>query len=212
MLKFHNKVCDQLASAGKPADAIFTEARRIVTWHYQWMVLHDFVERITEKGIVAKILHAGPPVLPLQGDARTCRSSSPAPRIASATAWCARPTATTASSRSAPAVYAGDAGAAVPVHRAVGRHHRRAGAQSTDGADADLGAVEQLDHRLAPLLRVHDAAIPPDVTLNASRKLDPFVVAGAAHAAGRRRQPAVPQSASAASCSDCRRDRTSPRR
>ena len=31
----------------------------MVTWHYQWMVLHDFVERITEKGIVAKILDQG---------------------------------------------------------------------------------------------------------------------------------------------------------
>jgi hypothetical protein len=59
MLKFHNKVCDQLAASGKPADAIFAEARRIVTWHYQWMVLHDFVERITEKGIVARILEQG---------------------------------------------------------------------------------------------------------------------------------------------------------
>ena len=59
MLKFHNKVCDQLASAGKPAETIFTEARQIVTWHYQWMVLHDFVERLTEKGIVAKILEQG---------------------------------------------------------------------------------------------------------------------------------------------------------
>jgi hypothetical protein len=59
MLKFHNKVCDQLAAAGKPAEEIFKEARQIVTWHYQWMVLHDFVERITEKGIVAKILDQG---------------------------------------------------------------------------------------------------------------------------------------------------------
>jgi hypothetical protein len=59
MLKFHNKVCDQLIAAGKPKDSIFAEARQIVTWHYQWMVLHDFVERITEKGIVAKILHQG---------------------------------------------------------------------------------------------------------------------------------------------------------
>ena len=31
----------------------------IVTWHYQWMVLHDWVERLTEPGIVAKILHDG---------------------------------------------------------------------------------------------------------------------------------------------------------
>jgi hypothetical protein len=58
-LKFHNKVCDMLAAGGTPAEEIFGEARRIVTWHYQWMVLHDFVERITEKGIVAKILHQG---------------------------------------------------------------------------------------------------------------------------------------------------------
>jgi hypothetical protein len=59
MLKFHNKVCDQLIAAGKPANTIFAEARQIVTWHYQWMVLHDFVERITEKGIVARILEQG---------------------------------------------------------------------------------------------------------------------------------------------------------
>lgn len=56
MLKFHNKVCDQIAAPGKSAADIFKEARQIVTWHYQWMVLHDFVERITEKGIVARIL------------------------------------------------------------------------------------------------------------------------------------------------------------
>ena len=59
MLKFHNKVCDQLAASGVPAGEIFAQARQIVTWHYQWMVLHDFVERITEKGIVARILEQG---------------------------------------------------------------------------------------------------------------------------------------------------------
>jgi len=59
MLKFHNKVCDQLAAEGTPVGEIFAKARQIVTWHYQWMVLHDFVERITEKGIVAKILEQG---------------------------------------------------------------------------------------------------------------------------------------------------------
>jgi hypothetical protein len=61
MLKFHNKVCDQVIAANlaMTAAAVFIEARRIVTWHYQWMVLHDFVERITERGIVAKILEQG---------------------------------------------------------------------------------------------------------------------------------------------------------
>src|SRR5882757_6323699 len=56
MLKFHNKVCDHLAASGVPTGEIFAQARQMVTWHYQWMVLHDFVERVTENGIVAKIL------------------------------------------------------------------------------------------------------------------------------------------------------------
>ncbi|MET0674846.1 MAG: heme peroxidase family protein, partial [Bradyrhizobium sp.] len=59
MLKFHNKVCDHLATSNMPAGEIFEQARQMVTWHYQWMVLHDFVERITEKGIVGKILEQG---------------------------------------------------------------------------------------------------------------------------------------------------------
>ena len=59
MLKFHNKVCDHLAASGVPAGELFAQARQMVTWHYQWLVLHDFVERITEKGIVAKILDQG---------------------------------------------------------------------------------------------------------------------------------------------------------
>ena len=59
MLKFHNAVCDMLSGGANPPADIFKEARQIVTWHYQWIVLHDWVERLTEKGIVAKILHDG---------------------------------------------------------------------------------------------------------------------------------------------------------
>jgi hypothetical protein len=59
MLKFHNAVCDMLSTGTNPPPDIFKEARRIVTWHYQWIVLHDWVERLTEKGIVAKILKEG---------------------------------------------------------------------------------------------------------------------------------------------------------
>lgn len=59
MLKFHNAVCDMLSTGSNPPPDIFKEARRIVTWHYQWIVLHDWVERLTEKGIVARILKDG---------------------------------------------------------------------------------------------------------------------------------------------------------
>ena len=58
-LKFHNKVVDHLKAQGTLAANLFDQAQELVRWHYQWMALHDFVERITEKGIVAKLLHEG---------------------------------------------------------------------------------------------------------------------------------------------------------
>jgi Animal haem peroxidase len=47
-LKFHNAVLDQVHD--------FDEARRIVRWHYQWLVIHDFLERIVGKDVVDDIL------------------------------------------------------------------------------------------------------------------------------------------------------------
>lgn len=58
-LKFHNKVVDFLKQGAKPPEDLFAEARRTVTWHYQWIVLHDFLERLTEKGISERLLHDG---------------------------------------------------------------------------------------------------------------------------------------------------------
>ena len=60
-LKFHNAVVARLR-ANQPtlkSAALFNEARRIVTWHYQWIVLFDFVERLTEPGIVNRIRQRG---------------------------------------------------------------------------------------------------------------------------------------------------------
>jgi hypothetical protein len=45
MLRFHNRVVDLLLLAAFPGD-IFAEAKRIVTHHYQWAVVHDFLPRI----------------------------------------------------------------------------------------------------------------------------------------------------------------------
>lgn len=57
-LKFHNAVVDHL-SGTVPANELFEAAAKTVRWHYQWLVLHDWVERLTEPGIVARILHDG---------------------------------------------------------------------------------------------------------------------------------------------------------
>jgi hypothetical protein len=45
MLRFHNKVVDLLVLAGFGGD-IFVEAKKIVTHHYQWAVINDFLERV----------------------------------------------------------------------------------------------------------------------------------------------------------------------
>lgn len=63
-LKFHNAVVEHLRGT-VPDNELFNEASKTVRWHYQWMVLHDWVERLTETGIAAR----GPQVLPLQDQA-----------------------------------------------------------------------------------------------------------------------------------------------
>jgi hypothetical protein len=58
-LKFHNKVVDGLIAQGVGGDELFERARQTVRWHYQWIVLHDFLDRLAQPGIAAKILHDG---------------------------------------------------------------------------------------------------------------------------------------------------------
>jgi len=47
MLKFHNAVVDLLV--GFPGD-VFVQAKKIVTHHYQWAVVHDFLKRVCGAG------------------------------------------------------------------------------------------------------------------------------------------------------------------
>ena len=43
-LLFHNSVVDRLRSGGTTdTHDLFTQARRLTTWHYQWMILHEFL-------------------------------------------------------------------------------------------------------------------------------------------------------------------------
>lgn len=60
MLKFHNEVVAELRRSGPPSGLdVFAEARRIVTWHYQWVVLHDFLERVADPAVVHDVLANG---------------------------------------------------------------------------------------------------------------------------------------------------------
>ncbi|MFC5479087.1 peroxidase family protein [Massilia suwonensis] len=47
LLSFHNAITDYLAAQpayrGASAQQLFADARRLVTWHYQWIILHEFL-------------------------------------------------------------------------------------------------------------------------------------------------------------------------
>ena len=45
-IQFHNAVLDGLGGAPEHWEDRFEEARRIVRWHYQWLVVHDFLPKI----------------------------------------------------------------------------------------------------------------------------------------------------------------------
>ncbi len=56
-LKFHNAVIDDLAAKKTvPQGELFMEAQRIVRWHYQWMIIHEFLPHIVGEGLVKDLL------------------------------------------------------------------------------------------------------------------------------------------------------------
>jgi hypothetical protein len=57
---FHNRVVDLIAlDRHQPSDVVFQEARRLTTWHYQWMVLHEFLPLFVGPAMVDDILRNG---------------------------------------------------------------------------------------------------------------------------------------------------------
>jgi hypothetical protein len=63
-LKFHNVVVDRIRQEGvedgfaDPSDwtQVFREAQRVVRWHYQWIVAHEFLEKTVGDKMVQNIL------------------------------------------------------------------------------------------------------------------------------------------------------------
>jgi hypothetical protein len=52
-LRFHNKVAEQVAKdKSVPDERKFEKAQRLVRWHYQWVILEDFLPRIAGRGPV----------------------------------------------------------------------------------------------------------------------------------------------------------------
>jgi len=58
-LLFHNAVMDRVEATGLLGDAAFVEAQRIVRWHYQWMVLNEYLPAIVGRDLVNDIRQNG---------------------------------------------------------------------------------------------------------------------------------------------------------
>lgn len=61
MLRLHNCVVDHLRDrAGTPEPELFDEARRTVSWLYQWVIVNDYLPRLVGAALVDEITAEGP--------------------------------------------------------------------------------------------------------------------------------------------------------
>jgi hypothetical protein len=62
LLRFHNTVVTDVKDdlgPGYTTDEIFAEANRIVRWHYQWIVLHEFLPKTVGQATLDDVLQHG---------------------------------------------------------------------------------------------------------------------------------------------------------
>jgi hypothetical protein len=59
LLHSHNGLVDRLRAEGEVEAALFDTARRALTWHYEWIVVHDFLPRLVGSQLVSEVLARG---------------------------------------------------------------------------------------------------------------------------------------------------------
>ncbi len=71
-IRFHNQVLNLVGNENRnlaPED-VFKLAQKTVRWHYQWVVIHDYLKRLVGPEVIADILPTSPYAVPT-GDAST---------------------------------------------------------------------------------------------------------------------------------------------
>src|SRR5215469_4910316 len=58
-LKFHNAIVDYLRNKGVQKANVFGEAQRLVRWHYQWIVVNEFLPLTAGEELMGDILTNG---------------------------------------------------------------------------------------------------------------------------------------------------------
>jgi len=59
LLHAHNGLVALLSAAGMTGAELFDAARRVLTWHYQWIVVHDFLPRLVGAELAGEVLLRG---------------------------------------------------------------------------------------------------------------------------------------------------------
>ena len=153
-LLFHNRAVDRIRPSDRRIDvrrgvrARPSGSRR---WHYQWMIVHEFLPLFVGQALVDDILRRGRKLLPAATVGVHARSSSRALRTASATPWSGPRTGRTCLATSMPA-------AGAPF---FGMIFDPAGEGQADPVDLRGGARARAAlHRLADVLRFRRRARP----------------------------------------------------
>ena len=60
ILKAHNGFVDEARQAAVPDGCVFDEAARQLRWHYQWIVLHEFLPALVGSALAEQVLKEGP--------------------------------------------------------------------------------------------------------------------------------------------------------
>jgi Animal haem peroxidase len=70
MLRMHNDLVDRLRAEGVAAHDVFERARRETSWHYQWVVIHDYLPRLVGGPLIDELLAGGPRFYRVDGSPR----------------------------------------------------------------------------------------------------------------------------------------------
>jgi hypothetical protein len=59
-IRAHNRLVDRLRDDGAPESDVFDDARRALTWHYQWVVVNEFLPGLIGPESLTNLIEHGP--------------------------------------------------------------------------------------------------------------------------------------------------------
>jgi hypothetical protein len=60
LIRAHNRLVDRLREDGADEHRLFEHAQRALTWHYQWVIVNEFLPQLAGSNLVNAILTRGP--------------------------------------------------------------------------------------------------------------------------------------------------------